>query len=139
ELLPVHEKVKSAWKELYPNRLYAGKLMNEDMEEGILHFRNVSILYRFLGAITIVLAMSGLFSMVTLHVQKRMKEMGIRKTLGAGVSSLALLAARPFLVVVAFSIAFGALGGVFSANKFMDAVWEYYNETGVEIVMVAVA
>ncbi|HXB35883.1 MAG TPA: FtsX-like permease family protein, partial [Puia sp.] len=47
--------------------------------------------------ITIVIACLGLFSLATFAAQQRLKEIGIRKVLGASVGSISALLSRDFL------------------------------------------
>jgi putative ABC transport system permease protein len=58
-------------------------------------------------AITIVIACLGLFALATFAAQQRLKEIGIRKVLGASVGSIGYLLTRDFLrpVLIAVIIA----------------------------------
>jgi ABC-type antimicrobial peptide transport system permease subunit len=57
--------------------------------------------------ITIVIACLGLFALATFSAQQRVKEIGIRKVLGASVGQLVFLLSKEFtlLVLVAFAVA----------------------------------
>ncbi len=55
-------------------------------------------------AITIVIACLGLFALATFAAQQRLKEIGIRKVLGASVASIGALLSRDFLRPVAMSV-----------------------------------
>jgi len=54
--------------------------------------------------LTIVIACLGLFGLITFTVEKRVKEIGIRKVLGAGVSSMVTLLTTSLLKVVLISL-----------------------------------
>jgi putative ABC transport system permease protein len=54
--------------------------------------------------ITIVIACLGLFALATFAAQQRLKEIGIRKVLGASVASIGALLSRDFLRPVALSV-----------------------------------
>ena len=56
-------------------------------------------------AITIVIACLGLFALATFAAQQRLKEIGIRKVLGASVASIGGLLSRDFLRPVLLSVA----------------------------------
>ena len=55
-------------------------------------------------AITIVIACLGLFALATFAAQQRLKEIGIRKVLGASASSISSLLSRDFLRPVLISV-----------------------------------
>lgn len=70
--------------------------------EGILKTVN------FVAFLTILIASLGLFGLISLNAKKRVKEIGIRRTLGAGVSIIAILLSKDFIkfVFLASLIAF---------------------------------
>jgi putative ABC transport system permease protein len=128
-ILEVNESIEKTWAGLFPTKLYPGTLMDEQLETTMNHFKNVSKLYAFLGLVTVVLAMTGLFAMISLHIRKKLKEIGLRKMLGGHAAHLSIVASRPFIIVVGVSLIIGTTAGVFVANLFLDYVWEYYQQT----------
>ena len=54
--------------------------------------------------ITVVIACLGLFALATFAAQQRLKEIGIRKVLGASVASISLLLSRDFLRPILLSV-----------------------------------
>lgn len=138
-ILEVNTAMEKTWNELFPTKLYPGTLMDAQLETTMNHFKNVSKLYSFLGFVTIVLAMTGLFAMISLHIRKKLKEIGLRKMLGGKAAHLSLVASRPFIIVVGVSLVIGTTAGVFVANLFLDYVWEYYQNTEWVIVTSAIA
>src|SRR4029079_15594774 len=67
----------------------------------------LGIVMNLFACIAIVLACLGLFGLSAYTAQQRFKEIGVRKVLGASVSSLVLLLSKDFikLVVIAFILA----------------------------------
>lgn len=139
EVMIANEEIKSAWKKLFPNTLYTGSLMQERMVMALEHFDNVVVLYTFLGAIAILMSVSGLYSMVSLQLQKRTKEFGIRKILGAPLKNIVFQASKLFLILMVVAFVIGSFGGALMVNKLMDTVWEYYVAIGPKIIFSAVA
>ena len=68
----------------------------------------MSALFKYFSFLSILIACLGLFGLASLSAQRRTKEIGIRKVLGASISHTALVLSREFLVwvVVANIIAF---------------------------------
>ena len=64
----------------------------------------MSLLFSIAAAIAIILSCSGLLAMVLLIIQQRVKEIGVRKVLGASVRSISLLVSREFLVLVGIAV-----------------------------------
>ena len=71
--------------------------------------------------ITILISCLGLFALTSLAVQQRIKEIGIRKVLGASVSSITILVSKQFLALVAIALAIAApLAWYFMNNWLQD-------------------
>ena len=138
-LIEANRQIKSAWQKLFPNTLYNGRLMEERMVEVMTHFDNVVILYTFLGLVAIIMSVSGLFSLVSLNLQKRTRELGIRKVLGAPLSAIALLASKLFLIIMVIAFMIGSVAGSFMVNKMMDSIWEYYVAINTAVIALAVS
>ena len=61
-------------------------------------------LFDLFSAVTIVIACLGLFALATFAAEQRLKEIGIRKVLGASVSSISALLSRDFLQPILLSV-----------------------------------
>jgi putative ABC transport system permease protein len=88
----------------------------------------------------------GLFGLVTLAVVRRTREIGIRKVLGANISSIVLLLSRDFLwliciaAVVAFPIAWWALNNwLLNFSYRIDIHWWVFIIAGVAALLIALA
>ncbi|WP_176885033.1 ABC transporter permease [Dyadobacter soli] len=106
-----------AWKRLYPRESfvyswYESQLYEDYAEGGDQRFTGVIVLIVFL------IAGMGLLGMVTYTTEKRVKEVGIRKVMGASVAQIMALLSGSFvkLILVASVIALPigyVLGGLF--------------------------
>lgn len=108
--------LEDRWKALDPVHPFRYEFMDEALEsthQGI--FDVVSIL-GFISFLAIFIACLGLLGMTTYAAERRTKEVGIRKFLGAGSFSITLLLSKGFLQMLAISILLGAPLSYF-ANK----------------------
>ena len=138
QLAKVNDQVKESWKKVFPNTLYPGRLMEHDMVMALEHFDSVVILYTFLGMVAIIMSVSGLYSLVSLNLQKRTKELGIRKILGAPLPHMVIQASKLFLVIMVISFVVGSLLGSVMVNGLMGSIWEYYVAINVQILSMAI-
>lgn len=99
--------VKAAWKTIEPNAEFQGSFLNENIERTLHNERTMITMIGSGSILAIILSCIGLFAMSLLIVAQRRKEIGIRKIVGASVSSITLLLTKDFLklVVIAFIIA----------------------------------
>jgi len=90
------------------------------------------------SAVIICIASLGLFALVSYSIESRMKEIGVRKVLGATVSNIVTLVSREFIILVAIS-------GVIAvpAAWYMMSAWlkdfEYKVGVGAGVFVLALA
>jgi putative ABC transport system permease protein len=137
-LVAANDEIKAAWKQLYPAELYPGRLMEYNMSMALEHFDSVVILYTFLGLVAIIMSVSGLYSLVAMNLQKRTKELGIRKILGASLPHILIQSCKLFLVIMAISFVIGSAMGMMMANGLMNSVWEYYEGVGEKVITLGI-
>jgi len=90
---------------LEPGQDFVASFVNENINNWYQAEKMMSLLFSIAAAIAIVLSCSGLLAMVLIIIQQRVKEIGIRKVLGASVESISLLVSREFLLLVGIGIA----------------------------------
>jgi putative ABC transport system permease protein len=88
------------------------KLYRTDMRAGTL--------FSIFTAIAIIISCLGLLGLATYTAQVKVKEIGIRKVLGASVSSITVMLSRDFLALVAWSILIAAPISWFAMNKWLQ-------------------
>ena len=114
------KKVKSIWTSIYPEHIFdydfVDQLVNSfyDKDANVLSF-----LYLFSG-LAILLACLGLFGLVSFLTLNRTKEVGIRKVLGASISSLLKLLSKDFLVLVLFASLISWPAAYYFMNKWLE-------------------
>lgn len=139
KLEETNQQIKAEWKKLFPATLYPGRLMEERMVMAMEHFDAVVIIYTFLGIVAIIMSVSGLFGLMSIHLQKRTKEIGVRKILGASTPHILFDLSKLFLVVMSISFVLGSLMGATMVNALMKSVWEYYVAVNPAVLTMAVA
>ena len=98
------ESVKKAMAVLEPGQEFNASFVNENINNWYQAEKMMSVLFSIAAAVAIVLSCSGLLAMVLLIVQQRVKEIGVRKVLGASVQSISLLISKEFLYLVVVAI-----------------------------------
>jgi ABC-type antimicrobial peptide transport system permease subunit len=99
--------VERIYRSAMPKALYRFNFIDElNAREYILEQRWLRVI-NFASTLAIILCSLGLFGLAHLAAQRRIKEVGIRKTLGATVSNITSLLTKDFLklVIVALAIA----------------------------------
>ena len=84
------------------------KFLDEDYAALYASEQRVAVLSQYFAGLAIIISCLGLFGLVAFTAQKRQKEIGIRKVIGASVPNVVMLLSKDFLqlVLVAVLIAF---------------------------------
>jgi putative ABC transport system permease protein len=99
--------LQKAWASLVPDLPFSYNFLDESLDNFYKSEVRWSRIIGWAGGISIFLACLGLFGLAALAAVNRTKEIGIRKVLGASLSSIIGLLSKDFLklVVIAFAIA----------------------------------
>jgi putative ABC transport system permease protein len=106
----------------------------------------VSKLSRVFSALAIVISCLGLFGLAAYTAERRIKEIGIRKVLGASVSGIAGLLSKDFLqlvilsCVIAFPVAYWVMQDWLKGYQYhIDIHWWVFAVAGLSAIVIAVA
>jgi putative ABC transport system permease protein len=92
------------WKTFAPRQHFDYSFMDEDFNALYLNDQRTGELFIIFTMITISIACLGLIGLATYRVQQRTKEIGIRKVLGANISSIIHLLSKDFMKLVIIAI-----------------------------------
>jgi putative ABC transport system permease protein len=101
-------KVQKVYESFNPGFPFAYSFLDEAYQKQYETETRVSVLANYFSALAIIISCLGLFGLVAFTAQKRRKEIGIRKVVGASVNSITMMLTTDFLklVVIAVIIAF---------------------------------
>jgi len=120
DLMETVRQLEAKWKKLDPIHPFKYEFFDEQLaatHKGI--FDLVSIL-GFIAFLAIVIACLGLLGMAIYTSERRTKEVGIRKVMGAEDKSIALLLSKEFLKMLMISVGIGAPFSYFANNFWLQ-------------------
>jgi ABC-type antimicrobial peptide transport system permease subunit len=103
DMLATRAKIESAWKKIDRVHPFQAEFYDEAIEEAYSEFSTMIKIIGFLSFLAISIASMGLFGMVTFTTETRLKEISIRKVMGASSGSLIYLLSRGFLAQLSIS------------------------------------
>jgi putative ABC transport system permease protein len=92
--------IQSIWKDLFPDHPFEYQFLDDHFKEMYQADDQVSKIVAILAALAIVISCLGLFGLASYSAEKRVKEIGIRKVMGASVQDLVALLSKHFLMLV---------------------------------------
>ncbi|MBX2819361.1 MAG: ABC transporter permease [Rhodothermaceae bacterium] len=96
--------LEETWSEFAPGIPYSFSFMDEDLQEAYNLDKKWSQIVGYASLLAILVACMGLFGLAALTVAGRMKEIGIRKVLGASVANVITLVSKDFALLVILGI-----------------------------------
>ncbi|ASZ15098.1 ABC transporter permease [Chitinophaga pendula] len=96
-------KIEAAWKKIDRVHPFTAAFYDDEIKEAYREFSTMIKIIGFLAFLAISIASMGLFGMVVFTTETRLKEIGIRKTMGASTGNLIFLLSRGFLVLLSVS------------------------------------
>ena len=138
--------LEKVFHRLYPLSPFSPTFMNEtNLKNYESEARWKQILF-FSAIITIFISCVGLFGLAVLSAERRVKEIGIRKVLGASVASVVRILSRDFLLLVLLSLVLAIPGAWIAAHKWLENYpyrirlhWELFTVPCVLVVVIALA
>ena len=95
--------LERTWKKLEPNAEFLGSFLDENVDRTFKREETTAKMISSGSIIAIILSCMGLFAMSLLIVSQRTKEIGIRKVVGASVTSITYILTKDFLKLVLFA------------------------------------
>ena len=128
DLPGVLESMRETWAKMFPNYPFTGRYQEDTLEEEKSINRSIKQIYIFLAIVATLLSMTGLYTLVSLSILNRTKEIGIRKVMGAAVHHIFLVLSKGFLINLVLSSVLGCVGGYFLSMTLMESIWDHYTK-----------
>jgi ABC-type antimicrobial peptide transport system permease subunit len=99
--------IKKIWEQTFPNNVYQYTFLDDKIASFYKQETQLAQLYKIFAAIAIFLSCLGLYGLASFMAVQRIKEVGIRKVLGATAGNIVYLFSKEFiiLIAIAFTIA----------------------------------
>lgn len=122
-LLALNNEFKEDWNTTFPFKPYEGFFQSELMEGDLLVSENIAAINLFMAIITILLSSAGLYALVSLNVLKRLKEIAIRKVVGASTGKIAWLINKNYVWIFLVAAVGGSVGGSVLAKLLLSSIY----------------
>ena len=104
DMRPTLGRLEMIWKQRIPDRPFTYHFLDEDYNKLYVGEQRSSTLFTVAATLAILLACLGLFGLAAFTTVQRTKEIGIRRVLGANITSITMLIAKNFLVMIVIAI-----------------------------------
>jgi putative ABC transport system permease protein len=136
--------VEKVWNEMIPNNPLDYQFLDDTYDRLYKSEQRTASLFNTFTVIAILISCLGLFGLATFTAERRIKEIGIRKVLGASVSAIVTLLSTDFIVLVIISILIASPIGYYFMNEWLKGFeykielnWLIFAGAGIAAVLVA--
>ncbi len=96
-------ELKNTWIKHFPDRPFEFTFIDDYFRSQYAFDRKLEETFRYFAFLAVVIACLGLFGMVSFMTEQKVKEIGIRKSLGAGIPDVIILFLKDIIKLIAFS------------------------------------
>jgi putative ABC transport system permease protein len=116
----VVEKIESQWNRLFPEKTFEYTFLNEQLNEQYSNFRNFGLIIQAFTLVAILISCLGVYGLVLFVVQRKVKEIGVRKVLGASISNILKMIYRDFAWLLILGFVFAIPLSSYLLNKWLE-------------------
>ena len=113
-------EIEQKWKQILPNSPFDYEFIDDTLArlyESELQLKKAT---HTASILSLIVALLGIFGMVSLSINKRLKEVGIRKVLGASVANVSILFVKDFVIVLIISVLIACPIAYLIVNQWLD-------------------
>jgi putative ABC transport system permease protein len=131
-------QIEAKWRVLYPEHAFDFVFLDELFERLYLSEKRQTRILAFFTAVAIFIAFLGIFGLVTYSAERRRKELGIRKVLGASIPGIVLLLVRDFITYVVIAAILASPVAWYFMAKWLQN-FAYHIEIPIAVFLIATA
>ncbi|MEM9884868.1 MAG: ABC transporter permease [Bacteroidota bacterium] len=120
EMSKAVSEIENIWNEFMPNQGFRYTFLDESYAEMYEDTKRTGDIFAACAILAILIACLGLFALITFLAKQKSREIGIRKVLGASVSSLVSLLSIDFLKLVLLAFVIAAPIAWYAMNAWLD-------------------
>jgi putative ABC transport system permease protein len=129
------EKIHQSFAAFNKGLAFDYKFLDEEYQALYTSENRVAVLSKYFAGLAILISCLGLFGLAAFTAQRRQKEIGIRKVVGASVSKVVLLLSKDFLKLVLIALAIAIPISWWVANQWLqEFAYRIHLSAGIFIV-----
>ena len=116
----VVSKIENVWNNIVPGEPFNYYFMDDSFNDSYQSERRLGNIFVIFTLLSIIIACLGLFGLAAFNAEKRVKEIGVRKVLGASVTQISVRLTMDFLKLVGLAILISLPLGWYAMSKWLE-------------------
>ncbi|MEP3387005.1 MAG: FtsX-like permease family protein [Reichenbachiella sp.] len=122
----VYDYLEQEWNSKITTKVFSGFYQDRILQQAKEVNNNITTIFTFLGIVAFILSSLGLFTLVSINLIKRIKEIGVRKVLGGELSHIVYLINKDYFLLLLISSCLGVTLGYFMIDGLIASIFTYY-------------
>lgn len=139
----IHE-IETTWSSVYPEHIFSYQFLDENINAYYRQEQKYTYLFEIFTVIFLLIGCLGLYGLVTFVVNRKGREVAIRKVMGASMSNILILFSKEYVQLIAISFAVAAPLSFYLSDNWLksfpnhiDLKWWYFVAPGMIVLMIA--
>ena len=112
--------IESVYNDMFPEQVFVGKFYDEEIQRFYEEDTEFTALCKGFAILAIGISCLGLFALASFAISRRLKEIGVRKVLGATTQNIVTLISKDFLILVLIAFVISAPMSYYFMNKWLQ-------------------
>jgi putative ABC transport system permease protein len=130
--------IEKIWNMAYPEYVFEYRFLDEKINTYYKEEYRLAQLYKIFAGIAIFISCLGLYGLVSFLSVRRVKELGIRKVLGASVQSIIYLFSREFTILIGLAFLISAPLAYYIMQSWLEG-FSFRIHLGAGLFLIAIA
>jgi putative ABC transport system permease protein len=130
------EQMKSKWDEFVTTAPFESQLLSDSVKKQYADDNKISLMLTFSTGLAILICCLGLYGLSVYVAERKVKEIGIRKVLGASVPNIVAMLSKDFILLVMIAFVVAVPVGYYAMNEWLQN-FEYKIELGYTVFILA--
>ena len=137
--------IEKTWKKFFPSALFDYNFVDEQIGEQYAAEKRFAKIFLYFSVLSLLIACLGLYGLTAYSASQKVKEIGVRKVLGATVHNLAILLSRDFLKLVLLAFVIAVPVAWYIMNNWLtdfayrtDISWWMFGAAGLLVFVIAI-
>jgi ABC-type antimicrobial peptide transport system permease subunit len=144
DIAGVITQINTSYKKAFPDGIFEYNFLDQQLDALYKSEMRLFSLFKIFSVLAMLISCLGLWGLITFAAQQRVKEIGIRKILGASVPNLVSMLAKDFIILVGIAIVIAVPLAYWGIHKWLQDFafrinigWTAFLIAGVAAILIA--
>jgi ABC-type antimicrobial peptide transport system permease subunit len=138
DLVSIYNTTQNIWKKLFPLQPFNAFYQDQMIAESHRVSTSIAKIFLWLAVITVMLTATGLFALISLTLLKRMREIAVRKVVGATAKDIYLLVNKGYFWIIIAGTALGCYAGWALTRLLLNQIYRINNGVATVTIVISV-